>query len=210
MQPLAIIESDAALSVEIRSAVESAGFRTGSFHDAASALAGLRQNRFSLAILGLDRHDADPIALCREASEVVPVIAITSRRGEETCVRALAVGADDCICRPIQDRELVARVRNVLRRAHVEEETHAGLAELSLSVAEMRVHSGDAVHDLSRGETEVLALLLAHAPKPLTSAQLAALLPAPRGTVESRIKSLRKKLGPERLVRRGGFGYQVV
>lgn len=210
MQPLAIIESDAALSVEIRSAVESAGFRTGSFPDAASALAGLRQYHYSLAILDLDRDDADPIVLCHEASEIVPIIAITSQPAEETCIRALAAGADDCICRPIRDRELVARVRNVLRRAYGDEETHAGLAELSLSVAEMRVHAGNTMHELSRGETELLALLLAHTPKPLTATQIAAMLPAPRGTVESRIKSLRKKLGAERLVSRGRFGYQVV
>jgi DNA-binding response OmpR family regulator len=65
------------------------------------------------------------------------------------------------------------------------------------------------VHELSRGEAEVLTLLLEHAPAPITTMEMARLLPAKRATIESRIKSLRKKLGSDRLVTRGRFGYEL-
>lgn len=76
----------------------------------------------------------------------------------------------------------------------------------------MRVRVDGRTHDLTRGEAEVLSLLVEHAPRPLTIQQILAMLPeehrVKRGTVESRIKSLRRKLGG-RLVSRGQFGYQL-
>ena len=83
------------------------------------------------------------------------------------------------------------------------------LDTMSISLPEMRVRTAGVVHELSRGEAEVLALLLEHSPAPLTTVEIAKLLPAKRATIESRIKSLRKKLGPGRLVTRGSFGYEL-
>lgn len=208
MRPLAIIENDAALSTEIRSAVEAAGFAARCFVEGSAAIANLKRHGFSLAIVDLDLRDTDPFAVCSEASRLVPVIALSGDCGEETCVRALESGADDCLRRPFAGRELVARIRNVLRRADGAE--GAGeLDELSTFVSAMRIRLGDESCDLSRGESEVLAVLLEHAPAPMTVGRLTELLKAKRGTIESRIKSLRRKLGPGRLVSRGAFGYQL-
>jgi DNA-binding response OmpR family regulator len=101
-------------------------------------------------------------------------------------------------------RELAARIQNVLRRSAPVPERQ------SISLPEMRVRAGGQTHDLSRGETELLAVLLEHAPTPLPIAVLTEILGAPRGTVESRIESVRSKLGPGRLVSRGSLGYQLV
>ena len=117
-----------------------------------------------------------------------------------------------CLCRCSHpDRgELVARVRNVLRRATNERDAATcDLDKLSISLAEMRIRNGDVVHELSRGEAEVLTLLLEHSPAPITTVEMARILPAKRATIESRIKSLRRKLGPDRLVTRGRFGYEL-
>lgn len=206
MRPLAIIESDAHLAAEIRSAVESAGFRADCF-DGASALKNLHTRSFALVILDLETPGIDPFSVCSEASRIAPVITLTSEREEETCLRALASGADDCLCRPFPGRELVARVNNVLRR--VSEEIGAN-ADLEVSVREMRVRTGLSTFDLTRGEAELLSLLLEHAPAPLTVARMAEILRAKRGTVESRVKGLRRKLGPARLVSRGKLGYELV
>ena len=81
---------------------------------------------------------------------------------------------------------------------------------LSVSISEMRIRTGTETHDLTRGETELLAVLIQHAPAPLPVRRIAELLDARRGTIESRIKSLRRKLGGGRLVSRGGLGYQLV
>ena len=208
MRPLAIIETDVAISTEIESAVHAAGFSSRSFVEPAVAIADLRRRGFSLAIVDLDLTDTDPFAVCSEASRIVPVIAVTADCNEDVCVRAFESGADDCLRRPFAGRELVARIRNVLRRADAAEGAE-DIDELSSFVSAMRIRVGEKTYNLSRGESEVLAVLLEHAPAPVTVARLTELLEAKRGTIESRIKSLRRKLGSERLVSRGQFGYQL-
>lgn len=208
MRPLAIIEPDVSLSGALRSTLEAAGFRAQCFSSGSAALPSLRTHAFALAILDLDLHDTDPFALCTEASRHMPVITVTSSCAEEMCVRALECGADDCVALRIPGRELVARIRSVLRRSETVDE--GTLHSLAVSISEMRIRAKDATHNLTRGETEILAMLVAHAPAPVPALRMAQLLGARRGTIESRIKSLRKKLGAGRLVSRGSLGYQLV
>jgi DNA-binding response OmpR family regulator len=206
VRPLAIIEPDAVYSASLRATLEAAGFRAECFPTAAIALPALRTRAFALAIVDLDLRDTDPYAVCREVSPNVPVITVAAECGEDSCVRALECGADDCVMRSTTGRELVARVHNVLRRMPHRDDADA----LETSLSEMRVRAGDATHDLTRGETEVLAILVQHAPAPVTVTRMCDLLPVKRGTIESRIKSLRRKLGKGRLVSRGSLGYQLV
>lgn len=205
MRPLAIIGHDHDVAETLRRGVEEAGFRADCFDDANAALTTIRKRPFSLAILGLRNEEA--FAVCREMSRLVPVITMTSDEGDDVRVRAFEAGADDCVASTLTARELGARVRNLLRRAAAEEICE--LEQLTVSLKEMRIRDGNVIHELSRGETEVLGLLIDHAPSPLTPTEMARLLGAKRGTVESRIKSLRRKLGPQRLVSRGQFGYEL-
>lgn len=194
-------------AASLRATLEAAGFRAECYATATSALSELRTRVFALAILGLDLHDTDPYAVCREISPHLPIITVARQCAEDSCVRSLECGADDCVARTTTGRELVARVHNVLRRAPHREDHES----LETSLSEMRVRAGGATHDLTRGETEVLAILVQHAPAPVAVARMCELLPeAKRGTIESRIKSLRRKLGKGRLVSRGSLGYQLV
>jgi two-component system catabolic regulation response regulator CreB len=202
MRPLAIIETDIALATQLRSAVESAGFRAELFETARPALPLLRDRAFALAIIDLDLDDV--LEICRDLSPCLPLIAVGA--AAELCVRAIESGADDCICRPVADRELIARIRNVLRRAGSGRPEHDPLAAV---VSEMRVRVGEQVRTLTRGEAALLGVLLDHAPAPMTVMDIARAIGAKRGTVESRIKSLRKKLGEGVLVSRGRWGYQL-
>lgn len=209
MRPLAIIEQNSATSERLRRSIEAAGFRADCFSDGASALSSIRGRPFSLAILDLDLRDDDAFAVCREMSRLLPVITIAAEADEDVRVRAFEAGADDCVTHALNGRELVARVRNILRRASTGQDAVGELDDLSISLPEMRVRSGGVVHDLSRGEAEVLAMLLEHSPAPLTPFDIARRLEAPRATIESRIKSLRRKLGSAHLVSRGKFGYEL-
>jgi DNA-binding response OmpR family regulator len=203
-QTLAIIEPDAPTAEKLRETFEAAGFRTDCFRDGATALSTLRTRSFALAILDLTLG----FDICTEVSRIVPLVTVTTDAREETCVRALQSGADDCVCRAVPERELIARVRNVLRRASADCAPHE-LEELTISLAEMRVRNGNTTHELSRGEAELLRVLLEQAPRPLTPLQLAEILETPRATIESRIKSLRRKIGPQRLVTQGRLGYHL-
>jgi two-component system copper resistance phosphate regulon response regulator CusR len=206
VRPFAIIEPDTTFSASLRATLESAGFRAECFNSGTNALVALRTRAFALAILGLDLRDTDPYAVCREVSQHLPIITVAHDCAADMCVRALECGADDCVIRATSGRELVARVRNVLRRTPHHDDYDA----FETSLAEMRVRAGNTTHDLTRGETEVLGVLLQHAPAPITVSRMCELLPVKRGTIESRIKSLRKKLGKGRLVSRGSLGYQLV
>lgn len=208
MRPLAIIEQNSATSESLRRSIEAAGFRADCFSDGAAALSSIRGRPFSLAILDLDLRNDDAFAVCREMSRLLPVITIAAEADEDVRVRAFEAGADDCVTHALNARELVARVRNILRRTSSSDAT-GELEDLSISLPEMRVRTGGVVHDLSRGEAEVLALLLEHSPAPLTPVDIARRLAARRATIESRIKSLRRKLGSGRLVSRGRFGYEL-
>lgn len=207
MQTLALIENDVAFAAELRQSVEAEGFRTEWFTDGSSAIASIVQRPYALAIVDVG---IDPsLELCRLASAHQPVIALTSDPTDETCVRALESGADDCVRRPFPPRELLARIRNVLTRTAPGEHDDQGFALLADA---MRVRVDGQLLNLTRGEAEVLSLLVDHAPKPLTIDQMISMLPerqrVKRGTIESRIKALRRKLGG-RLVSRGRFGYQL-
>jgi DNA-binding response OmpR family regulator len=208
MRPLVIIEQDVAYAAQLRSFVESAGFASECFDDPAAAVREMRRRAFSLAILDLNVRDADPYALCREVSGLAPLITVTAECKSDVCVRAFESGADDCVLRPVAERELVARIRNVIRRADGDTPQHH-FDHVSISISEMRVRCGDEVRDLTRGETEILALLLEYAPTPLTPARMAELLSSRRGTIETRIKSLRTKVGRDTLISRGRLGYQL-
>lgn len=208
IRPLALIEPDPIYSASIRRTFEEAGFHVDCFAEPGAAFDSLRTRAFGLAIVELDREAFDPFAITNEVSQLMPVLTITSNPSEEQCIKALRSGADDCICRPFRDRELIARTRNILRRVGASLDEPAP-SDLSISIAEMRVSVDGTTHDLTRGEADVLAALLAHAPTPLNATRLAELLSAERGTVESRIRSLRQKLGAHHLVTRGRLGYEL-
>ena len=199
--PVALIAAD------VQHILQAGGIDSERFDDATHALAALRHRAFRAAIIDLDRAGDDVFKVCSEIARLIPVLALTSAGTEDVCIQALTSGADDCVCRGIAQRELLARVRNVLRRTMQQDEPRA--ADLTSSLREMRVRAGDGIHELTRGETEVLGVLLERAPAPVTAVEIATALAARRGTVESRIKSLRRKLGP-RLVTRGRLGYVVI
>ena len=205
MRPVAIIGNETGRTAALSASLEAAGFSTTTYSDATTALPALRMQQFSLALLGLDIQDTEPFAFCSVLSRMVPVIAVLRGHDTALCVRALECGADDCVAIPIGGRELVARAESVLRRASRQ---RMAADDLSVAVQEMRAYENGVAHELSRGEAEILALLLEHAPSPMTALDIATRIGAKRGTVESRIKSLRRKLG-SRLVARGHYGYSV-
>lgn len=208
MRPVILVARDGAFVQTMRAALASGGFHVQHHTDHATAFDEIRQQRYSLAIIAIDRCDPTTAALSQEVSALIPVIAMTSACTEELCVDVLECGADDCIPETVPDRELLARIRNVLRRANPHEEEPS--SSIAQTLTEMRIRVDGHTWELTKGEVAVLSVLVESAPTPLTALEIAERLGARRGTVESQVKRLRTKLGRERLISRGRLGYEYV
>jgi two-component system KDP operon response regulator KdpE len=118
------------------------------------------------------------VEACREIRAQIPkvgIVMVTVRDGESEIVRALEAGADDYITKPIRLRELVARLRAVLRRLHIEdaiEPTLLQAGDLQLDIdRHVLYRRGEMVH-LTPTELELLALLMRHQGVPVTHTKL--------------------------------------
>jgi len=145
------------------------------------------------------------VEACREIRAHLPkvgIVMVTVQDGESEMVRALEAGADDYVTKPIRFRELVARLRAVLRRLHIEDAIdqtllRAGDLELDIN-RHVLYRQGETVH-LTPTEFELLALLMRHQGAPVTHAKLLRSIWGPEyGTeldyLRSFIKTLRKKM----------------
>jgi DNA-binding response OmpR family regulator len=214
---MAIIDRDRTFARQVGRAFESEGYEVEWFEGPAKAMKVLRSRTFDLLLIDADRSGAEFCHLVRiEALRSdVAIIAITNDAALHA--EALLAGADESVVRTLGMRELIARARAVSRRAAHGLSESAAYADASLAIYPdtMRlVRSGEQI-DLSKGESDVLSLLIRHAPGSLSVERIRAELstsarPLSRSAVEARLKSLRRKVGPDRITNRIGFGYSFV
>ncbi len=207
MNELILVVDDETQIVKLaRDYLEKAGYRVLSASDGVTALASARHEKPDLIVLdlmlpGMDGLDVSR-ALRRESD--VPIIMLTARVEETDRLIGLELGADDYITKPFSPRELVARVRTVLRRAHGGMQTPGILraADLEIDLEGHRLtRAGEAIK-LSRIEFNLLAILAQHPGQTYTRAQL---LDRLHGisfdgydrSIDAHIKNLRRKLEPE-------------
>jgi DNA-binding response OmpR family regulator len=193
-----------------------------------AALEAARGRRPDLVVLdlGLPGLDGLDVARTLRKESDVPIIMLTARVTEDDRLQGLEIGADDYVTKPFSPRELVARVRAVLRRSErrlIEQNADGDLlrvADLVLDVARLSVHRGGEPVDLTPTEFQVLATLARHPGRVFTRAQL---LDAARGTdaeayeraIDSHVKNIRRKLerdphAPRYLETVYGIGYRMV
>jgi two-component system alkaline phosphatase synthesis response regulator PhoP len=192
------------------------------------ALETARGRRPDLVVLdlGLPGLDGLDVARALRQESDVPIIMLTARVTEDDRLQGLEIGADDYITKPFSPRELVARVRAVLRRSErqlIEQNVDGDLlrvADLVLDIARLSVRRGDEPIDLTATEFHILAALARHPGRVFTRAQL---LDAARGTdaeayeraIDSHVKNIRRKLerdphAPRYLETVYGIGYKLV
>ncbi|MGB3714410.1 MAG: response regulator transcription factor [Candidatus Promineifilaceae bacterium] len=113
-----IVEDEARIVRTLRLYLEKAGYSVSAVYDGSQALYAFRQEQPSLVILDLNLPGADGLDVCRSLRRhsSVPIIMLTARIEEEDRLVGLELGADDYIVKPFSPREVVARVRAVLRR----------------------------------------------------------------------------------------------
>jgi two-component system alkaline phosphatase synthesis response regulator PhoP len=197
--------------------LHAAGYDIITAGDGLQGLAMARSQKPDLIVLDLMLPGMDGLDLCRtlQHESSVPIIMLTARIEETDKLIGLALGADDYITKPFSPRELVARVRTVLKRASgdpASEVIRAG--DLTLDRSRYQVVLPDRTVVLTMTEFELLATMMSQPGRIFTRAQL---LNAVRGVsfesyeraIDSHIRNLRRKLEPgDYIVTVHGIGYK--
>jgi DNA-binding response OmpR family regulator len=202
---IVVVEDDQNIADLVELYLREEGFRVIQAHDGARALQAIRDQRPRLVILDVGLPgEVDGLAVCRKlrSDGDLPVLMLTARDGEIDRVLGLEMGADDYVTKPFSPRELVARVRAILRRAEgpVRErvELIVGGVEVDPGRREARV-DGEVV-PLATREFELLRFLAENAGLALTRQQILDGVWGPdwygdERTVDVHVRQLRKKLG---------------
>jgi len=222
MKTVLVVEDESQIAQIVRDYLQHAGFAVITAADGRQALARVRERRPDLVLLDLGLPGIDGMDVARQLRQSgnTPIIMLTARVEETDRLRGLDAGADDYITKPFSPREVVARVRAVLRRA----EPHGGRADvvqradLVIDVPKMTVTRRGVAVDLTPTEFQLLAALASQPGRIFTRAQL---LDAVRGVevdsferaIDAHIKNIRRKLeadsrSPRYLLTVYGIGYK--
>ena len=192
-----------------RDYLEHAGFEVLTAADGLSALATARTRNPDLIVLDLGLPGLDGLDVTRQlrqgaSTASLPIVMLTARDDELDKLLGLELGADDYLTKPFSPRELVARIKAVLRRTDrpVDAGDMIRVAELQLDVPRMRTEVSGASIDLTPTEFTILATLARQPGRIFTRSQL---LDALHGVafesyeraIDSHIKNLRRKLEPD-------------
>jgi two-component system alkaline phosphatase synthesis response regulator PhoP len=201
-----IIEDEAELVQVLRDYMERAGFRVLAASAGPSGLSQFQHSRPDLVLLDLNLPGMDGLDVARQIrrSSQVPIIMVTARVEESDRLVGLELAADDYILKPFSPREVVARVRAVLRRVQPvsEEPQTVRAADVEIDLVRHVVTVGGRAVDLTPTE---FALLTAVARQPGRAFTRLQLLEATQGsayegyerTIDAHIKNLRAKIEPD-------------
>jgi DNA-binding response OmpR family regulator len=210
-----VVEDEPAIADAVVRRLRSEGFDARSVDDGARAVEVCRRTKPDLVVLDLMLPGLDGLEVCRriQADRRVPVVMLTARDDETDLVIGLSVGADDYVAKPFSPRELVARIRAVLRRVeHAAEGVVLRHQGIELDPTSRQVLLDGAQVHLTPIEFDLLAHLLARPGAVFRRDQLLADVwgyadgAGPR-TVDSHVRALRRKLGEDVVRTVHGVGY---
>ena len=223
-----LIDDDAELCQLVTQYLTGEGFDVESAHDGAVGAERALENEYDILVLDVMLPGANGFEVLRRirGSSPVPVIMLTARGEEVDKVVGLELGADDYLTKPFSPRELVARLRAVLRRTSSPDRVPAPAPE-SIAVADVELNLGSRAVtrdtspvDLTTVEFDLLTILLREAGRVVSRERLVAealgrpFTPLDR-SVDTHISNLRRKLGPgpdgrQRIKSVRGTGYQYI
>ncbi len=215
-----VVEDDPHIAELVSMCLTGAGYRVRVTASGANALELSRQERPRLVVLDIGLPgDLDGLEVCRRlrARDELPVLFLTARDAEVDRVVGLELGADDYVTKPFSPRELVARVRTVLRRTERPplSEATVSIGEITIDPSRREVSLGGVLVVLTPREFDLLAWMANHKGFVLSRQQL---LDGVWGsswygdarTVDVHVAQLRRKLGPDLpLATIRGVGYRM-
>ena len=218
-----IVDDELSIAQAVQFALEAEGFTAEHFPSGGACLDALSTNTPSLILLDVGLTDGSGFEFFRRIRQIseTPVIYMTARDAEIDRVAGLEMGADDYIVKPFSLRELVARVRVVLRRFETASVANADTSDIfRIDSVRRRIHYHAQQLDLTLHEYRLLEALLSHPERVFTRGQL-----LERGwddpdhrlerTIDSHIKSLRNKLrqvkpDADPICTHRGVGYSLI
>jgi two-component system alkaline phosphatase synthesis response regulator PhoP len=205
-ETILIVDDEPKIVKTVRAYLEEAGFRVVVAGDGRGALAAFRHDRPALVILDLGLPGLDGLDVARTIRKESDLpIMLTARVDETDKLIGLELGADDYVTKPFSPRELVARVRAVLRRASGEREAPPPLfiaGEVSIDLERRRVTVAGRPVELTATEFELLVVLARNPGRVFTRLEL---LDRVQGyafegyerTIDAHVKNLRQKIEPD-------------
>ena len=222
MPRILVVDDEPKIVRLVRDYLEHAGFGVIVARDGREALMRVRSERPDLIVLDLGLPELDGLDVTRalRRDSAVPLIMLTARDSETDRVLGLELGADDYLTKPFSPRELVARVRAVLRRNQAElPEAVMRVGELELDVARLKASVGDRVVPLTATEFQLLVAMARQPGRVFTRSQLldaihGEALEAYERAIDAHVKNIRRKLEadprhPRYLQTVYGVGYRV-
>ncbi len=208
MKTILVVDDEPKIVQIARDYLEHAGFAVLTAWDGKTALATVRASKPDLVVLDLGLPELDGLDVTRalRKDSNLPIIMLTARGEESDKLVGLELGADDYVTKPFSPKELVARVRAVLRRWDTAS-ANAGAeiiraGDLTLDIPRMRVTLGEHAVEVTPTEFHLLATLARQPGRIFTRAQL---LDAVRGVafesyeraIDAHIKNIRRKIEPD-------------
>jgi two-component system, OmpR family, KDP operon response regulator KdpE len=219
-----VVDDDPTFREGLRVSLNTTGYCTGTRRNGEEAIEYIHANPVDIVLLDINMPGIGGVEACRRIRAAAPpvgIVMLTVRDTEGDKVMALEAGADDYVTKPFHLRELVARIRAVLRRTGAEPRPEtptlrAGDLELELGHRTVR-KAGQEIH-LTPKEFEMLAFLMQHQDVPVTHAKILRAVWGPaysgqREYLRSYVKTLRKKIEddpahPQYILREPWVGYR--
>jgi DNA-binding response OmpR family regulator len=221
IQTVLVVEDEASIASFVALYLKNAGYAVQTAATGGDALAKAESEQPALIVLDLMLPDIDGVEVCRRIRQRsdVPILMLTARDEDVDKIIGLEVGADDYLTKPFNPRELVARVKSILRRAAPErrqlESAQIRHGDLLIDAGRREVKVGETEVQLAPKEFDLLWELLDHRGLVLTRDQLLERVwgytfAGDTRTVDVHVRQLRRKLGDASpIVTVWGVGYKV-
>ncbi len=206
MATLLVVEDEPSLSRLVRDYLERAGYQVTTAATAGAALHHIGAQPPALIVLDLGLPDRDGFDVIRDVrrSSATPIIVLTARGDEADRIVGLELGADDYVVKPFSPKELVARVRAVLRRSE-QQAVPAEIIEapgLTIDLPRMRVVRDGQAIELTPSEFQILVTLAREPGRVFTRAHLldaihGVMIESYERAIDAHVKNLRRKLEPK-------------
>ncbi len=218
-QTILVIEDEETIASAVAARLENEGFDVLVAGDGIDGIERFRTGDPDLVVLDLMLPGMDGLEVCRriQAERYVPVLMLTARNDETDILIGLGVGADDYVTKPFSPRELVARVKTLLRRVERSAATAPATlraGDIEIDTGRRLVHKGDETLHLTPIEFELLRRFVGRPGFVFTRDQLLNDIwgyddPAGGRTVDTHVASLRRKLGSDVIRTVHGIGYAL-